>query len=152
MPGNIAVGALAPDFSLQDADSTLVVLSDLRGAPVVLIFYPKDETPGCTAQLCAARDDQPLYAEAGATVLAINSGSAKSHRSFRDKHKLSARLLVDTDLKVARDYDSVIGFGPLSIVRRTVFVINSGGYIQFMKRGTPSTDSIVEAIKSPVKR
>jgi peroxiredoxin Q/BCP len=140
------LGDRAPGFSLESNDGTTVTLAnELAAGPVVLIFYPMDNTPGCTAQLCAARDDAPLYASAGVRVFGVNNGGAASHARFREKHGLSAPLLVDTGLKTATDYDAVIGVGPLKIINRTVVGIAPDGTVAFYKRGTPSTAEILAA-------
>lgn len=143
----IGVGDKAPDFALESNTGTTVSLaSELAKGPVVLIFYPMDNTPGCTAQLCAARDDAPRYAAAGTSVFGVNNGGAASHERFREKHGLTAPLLVDSGLKTASAYDAVIGVGPLKIVNRTVVGISPSGTIAFYKRGTPATDEILNAL------
>ena len=143
----LSIGDRAPAFSLTSDDgSTVTLASELAKGPVVLIFYPMDNTPGCTAQLCAARDDAARYASAGANVFGVNNGGAASHERFREKHGLSAPLLVDAGLKVATAYDAAIGVGPLKIVNRTVVGIAPNGTIAFYKRGTPTTDEILGAL------
>jgi thioredoxin-dependent peroxiredoxin len=147
---NSPVGKKAPDFSLRDQDGNLVQLSDFKGKkPVVLIFYPGDQTPGCTMQLCSARDDSSEYDKAGIAVFGVNPGSAESHQRFVNKRKLTMPLLVDTGLEVASRYDAVMGFGPLKIVNRTVVGIDQEGRIVFYERGIPSTRQILRAF-SPV--
>lgn len=144
---NLGTGDRAPGFSLEsDAGATVSLASELAKGPVVLIFYPMDNTPGCTAQLCAARDDAPRYAAAGVSVFGVNNGGAASHERFREKHRLSAPLLVDAGLKTATAYDAVIGVGPLKIINRTVVGISPDGTIAFYKRGTPSTGEILGAL------
>jgi peroxiredoxin Q/BCP len=141
------VGDPAPDFTLAAADGTTVALRDFRGtANVVLIFYPKDQTPGCTAQLCAARDDAAEYVAAGARVFGVNGDDAASHARFIAKHGLTMPLLIDPGLAVAKAYDAVIGIGPLKIVNRTVVGIDRDGTIAFYRRGTPKTADILAAL------
>jgi thioredoxin-dependent peroxiredoxin len=143
----ISVGETAPDFSLRDQNGKTVQLADLRGkSPVVLIFYPADETPGCTRQLCAARDDDALYREAGVAVFGVNPGSEESHQKFISKHGLKTPLLVDKNLEIAGRYDAVFGLGPLKVINRTVVGIDTGGKIVFYKRGIPSTGEILAAV------
>jgi peroxiredoxin Q/BCP len=143
----VTVGDPAPDFTLASADGQTVALNDRRGkANVVLIFYPKDQTPGCTKQLCAARDDAAAYAAAGAEVFGINSDDAASHARFIAKHGLATPLLVDPGLTVAKAYDAVIGIGPLRIVNRTVVGIDRTGTVVFYRRGTPATAEILAAL------
>jgi peroxiredoxin Q/BCP len=140
------IGDRAPDFSLASNDGSIVTLAnELAAGPVVLIFYPMDNTPGCTAQLCTARDDAALYASAGVRVFGVNNGGAASHARFREKHNLSAPLLVDAGLKTATEYDAVIGVGPLKIINRTVVGIAADGTIAFYKRGMPTTAQILAA-------
>jgi peroxiredoxin Q/BCP len=141
------VGDAAPDFTLASADGTTVTLRDFRGtANVVLIFYPKDQTPGCTAQLCTARDDAGAYAAAGAAVFGVNGDDAASHARFIAKHGLTMPLLIDPGLAVAKAYDAVIGIGPLKIVNRTVVGIDRDGIVAFYRRGTPKTADILAAL------
>ena len=140
-------GDPAPDFTLAtDAGQTVSLSDALTRGPVVLIFYPMDNTPGCTAQLCAVRDDKARYEAAGVTVWGINNGSALSHQGFIAKHGLSAPLLVDKDFVVAKQYDAVLGAGPLRFVNRTVVGIGRDGKIAFYKRGSPKTDEILAGV------
>jgi peroxiredoxin Q/BCP len=143
----INVGDPAPDFSLQTEKGETVSLEEARKkGPVVLIFYPMDNTPGCTAQLCAVRNDAPRYTEAGVSVYGVNNGGAASHQRFIEKHNLTAPLLVDPSLRVASAYDAVTSLGLLKFINRTVAGIGSDGTIAFYKRGTPSTDEILGAL------
>jgi peroxiredoxin Q/BCP len=143
----MTIGDPAPEFTLASSDGRTVSLSAFRGtSPVVLIFYPKDQTPGCTAQLCAARDDAAEYAAAGAAVFGVNGDSAASHEKFIAKHALSMPLLIDPGLAVAKAYDAVIGIGPLKIVNRTVVGIDRDGKVAFYQRGTPKTAAILAAL------
>jgi peroxiredoxin Q/BCP len=143
----VNVGDPAPDFTLTASDGRTVALASFRGhAPVVLIFYPKDQTPGCTAQLCAARDESAAYAAAGVAVFGVNGDSAASHDKFIAKYQLATPLLVDPGLTVAKAYDAVIGIGPLKIVNRTVVGIDREGNIAFYRRGTPLARDILAAL------
>jgi len=148
----LKVDDLAPDFQLLDDDGKQIQLSSYRAKnPVVLIFYPGDETPLCTAQLCAARDSSAQYQEAGAIVFGINGGNQNSHEKFSNKHNFTFPLLVDKGLEVAGRYDAVLGFGILKLVNRTVVVVNDEGKIIFFKRGVPSTEEILAPLKKGVK-
>jgi peroxiredoxin Q/BCP len=141
------LGDAAPEFTLLASDGHTVNLADYRGkSNVVLIFYPKDQTPGCTKQLCTARDDRDTYAQAGAAVFGINGDDAASHGRFIAKHQLTMPLLVDEGLEVAKAYDAVIGIGPLKIVNRTVVCIGRDGLVAFYKRGMPDTAEILAAL------
>lgn len=126
-------GAAAPQFSLPDADGKIVDLKALRGHPVVVYFYPKDDTTGCTAEAkaftCLADD----FKKAGAIVLGISPDSAASHRKFQDKYDLSIRLLADEDHKVAETYGvwvekSMYGRKYMGIDRAT-FLLDKAGKI-----------------------
>lgn len=140
----LAVGTAAPDFTLPASAGSEVTLSAFRGnSDVVLIFYPKDQTPGCTKQLCSARDDGAAFASAGAVVFGINGDSAESHARFIAKHGLTMPLLTDRGLNVARRYDAVLGIGPVSFVNRTVVGIGRDGRVAFYKRGMPATAAIL---------
>ncbi len=141
------VGERAPDFTLTtESGATVSLLDACRRGPVVLIFYPMDNTPGCTAQLCAVRNDAELYKDAGVAVYGVNGGDAASHQKFIARHNLTAPLLIDTDLKVAAAYDAVLGFGPLKMIRRTVVGIGTDGRVAFYQRGTPPTDAILAGV------
>lgn len=94
----------APDFTLTADDGSTVRLSDLRGRKVVLYFYPKDDTPGCTTQACDVRDRFADFEKAGAVVLGVSPDSVESHAKFRDKYGLPFRLLADTEHAVAEAY------------------------------------------------
>jgi peroxiredoxin Q/BCP len=142
----LAIGTSAPDFTLASSDGDEVSLASFRGREnVVLIFYPKDQTPGCTKQLCNARDDRAAYAAAGAKVFGVNGDDLASHLRFVAKHGLLMPLLVDRGLTVAKAYDAVMGFGPVKFVNRTVVGINRDGGVVFYERGTPATSTILAA-------
>ena len=144
----IHVGETAPDFSAATETGTTVTrASALASGPAVLIFYPMDDTPGCTAQLCAVRDDTSRYAEAGIAVYGVNGGSAASHAKFVAKHNLTAPLLVDAGNTIATAYDATIGVGPLKVVNRTVVGIARDGRVAFYERGSPATDAILAALR-----
>jgi peroxiredoxin Q/BCP len=147
----LSTGDRAPDFSLPTEKGETVTLAEalVRG-PVVLIFYPMDNTPGCTTQLCNVRNDATRYAEAGITVYGVNNGGAASHQRFIEKHNLTAPLLVDSGLRVSAAYDAVTSIGLIRFINRTVVGITRDGTIAFYKRGTPSTGDIIAAL-APAK-
>ena len=147
----IAAGLPAPDFELATDSGELLRLSSLRGRPVVLYFYPKDDTPGCTTQACALRDDFPDFQRAGATILGVSPDSVQSHQRFRAKYSLPFSLLADPDHRVAELYGvwqekSMYGRKYWG-VERTTFVIDREGRIAFVfERVNPATHaSAVEA-------
>jgi thioredoxin-dependent peroxiredoxin len=126
-------GMTAPDFALQDETGTTRRLSDYQGKPLVLYFYPKDDTPGCTKEACAFRDDYSAYQEAGLEILGVSPDSPGSHKKFKEKYQLPFTLLADQDHKVADAYGV---WGPKKFmgksyegVLRTTFLINEQGEI-----------------------
>ena len=100
----IEEGKAAPDFELSSDAGETIRLSELRGKPVVLYFYPKDDTPGCTTQACGLRDAYGEFEKEGAVVLGVSPDDERSHAKFRDKYGLPFRLLADTDHRVAEQY------------------------------------------------
>src|SRR5215467_5972537 len=104
MPGTATVNTLAPDYTLKDGNGNDWRLSDHRGQVVVLLFYPGDETPVCTRQMCSVRDRWDDYRETGAEVVGISSDSIESHKKFAEHHELPLRLLSDPEREVARSY------------------------------------------------
>ena len=102
----LKIGDDAPDFAANDQTGAPVKLSDLRGRKIVLYFYPKDDTPGCTKQACSLRDNFSALTENGITVFGISTDNGKSHQKFISKYELPFTLLVDTDHRIADAYDS----------------------------------------------
>src|SRR5438874_1312113 len=133
----LPVGAAAPDFNLPDDTGAMVSLSSMRGLDVLLVFYPADNTPGCTKQLCQLRDDRVRLKTKNVQVFGINPQNAHSHAGFRTKHRLPFPLLVDSNRRVAKLYHS----GGLWI-RRTVYLIGKDGKVLFSRRGMPWPDEI----------
>lgn len=139
----------APDFSLLDHEGNRVALKDFRGKhPVLLIFYPGDDTPGCTAQLCAIRDDWAEFQKYGVQAYGINPGDADSHTKFWRHHGLKTPLLVDEDKKVAELYGATKKFFKAEIINRTVVVIDKQGIIRYVKRGLPPDSEILAAVQA----
>jgi peroxiredoxin Q/BCP len=130
----IEVGKKAPDFTLPADDGTRIKLSRLRGSPVVLYFYPRDETPGCTREACAFRDRKKELVKLGATVLGVSTDGVESHQKFRDKHRLNFPLLADTQHKVAEKYGAwreKIRFGKKSMgIQRSTFLVDADGVVR----------------------
>jgi peroxiredoxin Q/BCP len=129
MSNNLSVNELAPDFTLKDGNGNDWRLSDQRGKVVVLLFYPGDETPVCTRQMCSVRDRWEDYRETGAEVVGISSDSVESHRKFAEHHDLPLGLLSDPDREVARRY-SALSLIP-GRVARSVFVIDAKGILRY---------------------
>jgi len=131
---NLSEGNKAPDFALPDASGKTVALSDFAGKRLVLYFYPKDDTPGCTVEACGFRDKRADYEKLGASVVGISPDSTQSHTEFAAKYKLPFTLLADLGGKVAKEY-GVWGekkFGPVDFVgnMRTTFVISKTGLVE----------------------
>lgn len=145
------VGDKAPDFTLKDLDGEDWSLHDQKGKIVVLLFYPGDDTPVCTAQLCSVRDNWTQYQETGAEVVGISTDSVGSHRTFADKYNLTLRLLSDETGDVVKDYDLKSWFPGRS--GRGVVVIDKKGIIRYHKVQSlsifrPKDEEILEAIKA----
>jgi peroxiredoxin Q/BCP len=141
------VGDRAPDFEVRDENGATVRLSDFAGKrPVVLMFYPADNTPGCTRQLCTARDDYDKYEAAGVAVFGVNPGSASTHKKFSERHSMRTPLLVDEGARMSRDYGALMPIPVLNVVNRTVVGIDRDGVVQYYQRGMPSTGEILAAM------
>lgn len=144
----LQVGDPAPDFSLADADGNTVSLAELKGKRVVLYFYPRDSTPGCTKEACAFRDNYEAYQAKDVVVLGVSADDAKSHQKFINKHNLPFPLLVDEGAEVATAYGSYglkkfMGKEYMGISRST-FVIGPDGTLEKIYRK-------VKAEKHPVE-
>src|ERR1017187_4591757 len=136
----LAVGVAAPEFSVADDSGRTVTLSALRGRYVVLVFYPGDNTPGCTKQLCQFRDDWSQARAQGVEGFGVNPRNARSHGRFREKFHFPFPLLVDRGQKVAALYPAN-GL----IVKRTVYLIGPDGVIRFGRRGMPGLSEVLRA-------
>ena len=146
----LKTGITAPDFKLSDGDGREWQLSDHRGKVVVLFFYPGDETPICTRQMCSLRDRWADYAATGAEVVGISTDSVESHKGFAQHHSLPLRLLSDVDRTVG------IAYGARSWipgrVARSVFVIDANGKIRYrdvrpLGLSRPKDDDVIRAIR-----
>lgn len=126
-------GTKAPDFTLQISEDQTISLSDFRGKKVVLYFYPRNNTPGCTKEACSMRDNHTAIAEKGAVVIGVSPDSIDSHARFRDKHDLPFYLASDPDHKVAEAFGAwgeKKSFGKVSEgILRSTFVIDEDGTI-----------------------
>ena len=147
-----AVGELAPAFELPDEAGQMVRLSDFRGRRVVLYFYPKDDTSGCTAQACGFRDQYPTITEQNAVVIGVSPDGSRSHQKFKTKYNLPFILLTDEDHKVAdrygawgekkmygRAYDGIL---------RSHFVIDEAGRIVDAQVRVSPKDSVARAVET----
>ena len=146
--GNIMleIGMKAPDFTLQDKDGNQVALSDFAGKKVVLYFYPRDNTPGCTRQACAFAQNYDGFKERGVEVIGISKDSVASHAKFADKHELPFILLSDPELVAIQGYDvwkekKLYGKVSMGVVR-TTYVIDENGIIEkVMPKVKPDTNA-----------
>jgi len=137
----------APDFELQSDSGATVRLSDLRGKPVVLYFYPKDDTPGCTAQACGIRDAWSEFQSAGAEVFGISADTQTSHERFKSKYSLPFTLLADPERLLAEPYG--VGREGKSSYERSTFVIDADGDVaRIMRRVNPDrhADEVLAAL------
>jgi thioredoxin-dependent peroxiredoxin len=145
----LAVGERAPDFTLPGTGGRSHSLSEYAGQPVVVVFYPGDDTPVCTKQLNSYTDDIGQFEEVGAQVLAISPQSVESHERFAAKHGFKFPLLADIDKRVAGLYGTL---GPLGFPRRSVFVVDRDGVVRYAHRAIAgltfrSTDELVRAVR-----
>lgn len=124
-----AVGDAAPDFRLQDQNGKWHTLADHRGQWVVLYFYPKDQTPGCTKEACSFRDNIFAFEAAGAVVLGVSLDDVASHEEFAAKYSLPFPLLADTGGEVATRYDVLNNLGVMKFARRETFLIGPDGKV-----------------------
>ena len=134
MSGVLREGDKAPDFKVHDADGKTVTLKDFRGKKVVLYFYPKDDTPGCTKEACAFRDSSAKFKKRGIEVLGVSLDSEASHKKFANKYDLPFRLLADTDKAISESYGT---YGEKKFMGRTymgnhrmTFLIDEKGKIK----------------------
>lgn len=137
------VGDSAPDFSSVDQDGAPVKLSDFRGSPVVLYFYPKDNTPGCTTEACNFRDNSDIYEKAGVKVLGVSVDSQKSHKNFVDKYELNFTLVVDDRKEISQSY-GVLGARSAS---RVTYLIDKDGKIAHVYPKVSPKEHAVEVMK-----
>ena len=131
---SLKVGDKAPAFKLKNQDGETISLSDLKGKPIVLYFYPKDDTSGCTKEACNFRDEFPKFGKMKAEIVGVSADSVESHKKFAEKYKLPFNLLSDEKKEVLEKYGvwqekSMYGKKYMGIVR-TTFIIDSTGKIQ----------------------
>ena len=130
-----AAGTMAPQFSLPSEDGSVVSLKDYQGKWVVLYFYPKDGTTGCTIEAHNFQRDQPQYKQRNAVVIGVSVDSTGSHKAFCAKEGLHFKLLADTEHKVSAEYGSLMNFGAMQIAARNTFIINPQGKIERVYTG-----------------
>jgi thioredoxin-dependent peroxiredoxin len=143
----LVVGTPAPHFQLPASglpENQYLSLDQLKGHPFVLVFYPKDKTPGCTKQLCALQEDLAQFNKLNAKVIASNSGSLKSHESFAEKYGYQFPILVDADKAMAQAYCVLKAEGG---IQRTVYVVDAEGVIRFAQQGLPAPETLLAVIE-----
>jgi peroxiredoxin Q/BCP len=150
---SVEEGRPAPDFTLTSDSGESVSLSSLRGSPVVLYFYPKDDTPGCTTQACGIRDAYGEFEQAGAVVLGVSPDDQASHAKFREKYDLPFTLLADTDHEAAESYgvwgEKTYAGKTYMGVSRSTFVIDADGNVTriFLQvKPDEHADQVLEAL------
>lgn len=128
--GNTLIDGPAPEFTLSDAKGNTHSLADYRGKYLVLYFYPKDDTPGCTKEACHFRDDMAQLEKLGAKIVGISVDTSESHAKFSEKYHLPFPLLADTDGKVAASYNALTNLLIIKIAKRHTFLIDPDGKIR----------------------
>jgi len=144
----LKVGDPAPDFELKDDTGTLRSLKEFRGKKVVVYFYPKDDTPGCTKEACNFRDNYDLYEENHIVVIGINYDSPESHRKFKEKYNLPFILLTDADKQVAKAYGAYGGVMKFFVPRRMTFLIDEQGKIVHIFEKVDVTNHARDVLKA----
>jgi len=148
----LAVGVRAPLFTLPDQDGQPVALADALGrGPVVVYFYPRDDTPGCTAEACRFRDDYQDFADAGAQVFGVSHDTIASHRQFVQRHRLPFQLLADSDDAVHAAWGVKAAFGGL-LRGRVTYVLDQDGVVQYAHQGQINAVAHVAAALAVVRR
>ena len=152
----VSEGDAAPDFELTSDGGETVRLSDLRGRPVVLYFYPRDDTPGCTKEACGFRDAYDAFAERDAVILGVSPDTEASHVRFKEKYDLPFVLLADPEKEAAHAY-GVWGerklYGKTSFgINRSTFLIGPDGTIRYVSRGEKQPERIAERVLAALDR
>ena len=145
----LSPGAIAPDFIVKDTNGNTVKLTDFAGKRVVLYFYPKDDTPGCTKEACNFRDNYEQYLAKGVAVLGVSVDNEASHQAFASKYNLPFPLLADTDGKIAAAYDVVTERDEVKYAKRVTYVIQSGAIAQVhetVNTATHATDILATLV------
>jgi thioredoxin-dependent peroxiredoxin len=144
-------GQISPDFSLQDANGVNHQLAQYRGKWVILYFYPKDNTPGCTIEACQFRDNDQTLNTLNAIVLGVSTDTITSHEKFIQRQSLPFTLLSDSDGKVSQSYGALFKLGPIKFSKRHTFIINPEGVIARIYRQVKPAkhgEEVIVAIKT----
>ncbi len=147
----LTIGDKAPDFELPDADMTIAKLADYRGKPLVLFFYVRDDTPGCTTEAIEFSDLEEAFSGRGCAVVGVSRDDCIRHGAFRDKHGITVRLLADKDgiacqaygVIVNREVDGVMREG----INRSTFVIDAGGHVRHILQGVTPKGHAAEVLQ-----
>lgn len=142
----LPVGTKAPDFDLLATGDKQVSLSDYKGKNLIIVFYPKDQTPGCTQQLCALRDDTEMFKALNTEFIASNPDSIESHERFCAAQNYQFPILVDADRKMAKAYHALKEDG--KGIQRTVYIIDESGVVRYSKQGLPSDAELARVIQT----
>ncbi|HGM3508022.1 TPA: thioredoxin-dependent thiol peroxidase [Clostridioides difficile] len=142
----LSIGTKAPEFTLEDKDGNKVSMSDFKGKKVVVYFYPKDNTPGCTRQACAFRNVYDGFKKEDVQVIGISKDSIKSHQKFAEKHELPFILLSDPDLVAIKSFDvwkekKMYGKTALGVVRATYIIDENGVIEKVFEKAKPDTNA-----------
>lgn len=138
----LTINQSAPNFSLYDAHEALHKLDDYKSHWLVIYFYPKDNTPGCTKEACALRDDSSKFEALKTKIVGISTDSSKSHLNFSQKQNLTFTLLADPKGEVSKAYEALFKLGPIKVSKRHSFIINPNGKVAKIYRSvSPSTHS-----------
>ncbi len=144
----LSVGDMAPGFTLTDQQGQQHSLAELRGQWLVLYFYPKDDTPGCTKEACSLRDEFAAFRKLDVSVFGVSLDDMASHEAFAKKYQLPFPLLSDSDGKVAKSYGSLGGFGPIRYAKRHTFIIDPDGRIAKIWRKVSPADHSSELLEA----
>ncbi|MFG1519203.1 MAG: peroxiredoxin [Thermoplasmataceae archaeon] len=144
MTGLLNVGDTAPDFESINEEGKSVSLKEFRGKPVVLYFYPKDDTPGCTAEACSFRDNFEEFQKKGVVVLGVSIDSPKSHKNFKDKYNLNFPLISDKSREIVEMYGAT---SDSKSAKRVTFIIDRNGKIAYVYSKVTPKDHSVEVMK-----
>jgi peroxiredoxin Q/BCP len=142
----LPVGTKAPDFNLPATGGKQVKLSDYAGKNLIIVFYPKDQTPGCTQQLCALRDDTEMFKAINTEFIASNPDSVESHERFSTAQSYKFPILVDAERTMAKAYRALKEDG--KGIQRTVYIIDAAGVVRYSKQGLPSDTELSNAIQA----
>ncbi len=147
---DLVEGQAAPDFRLLDQHHEVHTLADYRGRWLVLYFYPRDDTPGCTTEACAFRDDLRRFRQLNVALLGVSVDSVDSHRAFARKHALPFPLLADTRGEVAKAYGALWSLGPIRFARRHTFIIDPEGRVARVYRSVKPAQHSEEILRQLV--